>query len=177
MLPALAGDRGRGDSTCAHTTARPHAPPAQVADVARAFEVILHRGVAGKIYNIGGATEKANIEVAKDLLRLMGKGEDEEAQARWITFVEDRAFNDLRYTVNSSALKQLGWREAVPWGDGLQATIDWYRDPRNSGRWGSIEDALVAHPSGGPFRTQSFVPHAVGARKQQGGSPVGNNGV
>jgi nucleoside-diphosphate-sugar epimerase len=49
----------------------------QVEDVARAFEVILHQGVAGKIYNIGGSTEKANIEVARDLLRLMGKGEEE----------------------------------------------------------------------------------------------------
>ena len=49
----------------------------QVEDVARAFEVILHNGVTGKIYNIGGTHEKANIEVAKDLIRLMGKGEEE----------------------------------------------------------------------------------------------------
>jgi hypothetical protein len=49
----------------------------QVEDVARAFEVILHNGVTGKIYNIGGTHEKANIEVARDLIRLMGKGEEE----------------------------------------------------------------------------------------------------
>jgi len=58
--------------------------------VARAFEVILHRGVTGKIYNIGGTHEKANIEVAKDLIRLMGHGKEEE---KMLQFVEDRAFN------------------------------------------------------------------------------------
>lgn len=45
--------------------------------MARAFEVILHNGVTGKIYNIGGTHEKANIEVAKDLLASMGKAEEE----------------------------------------------------------------------------------------------------
>jgi nucleoside-diphosphate-sugar epimerase len=44
----------------------------QVEDVARAFDTILHRGVIGKVYNIGGTHEKANVEVAKDLIRLMG---------------------------------------------------------------------------------------------------------
>lgn len=58
--------------------------------MARAFEVILHRGVTGKIYNIGGTHEKANIEVAKDLIRLMGHGKEEE---KMLQFVEDRAFN------------------------------------------------------------------------------------
>ena len=64
----------------------------QVEDVARAFEVILHRGVIGKIYNIGGTNEKANIEVAKDLIRLMGH---EQAEEKKLNFVEDRAFNGM----------------------------------------------------------------------------------
>eukprot|EP00624_Nannochloropsis_granulata_P004820 evm.model.NODE_34240_length_32379_cov_28.507706.6 len=63
-----------------------------VEDVARAFEVILHRGVTGKIYNIGGTNEKANIEVAKDLIRLMGH---EQAEEKMLNFVEDRAFNGM----------------------------------------------------------------------------------
>lgn len=45
--------------------------------MARAFETILHHGNTSAIYNVGGSTEKANIEVAKDLIRLMGKGEEE----------------------------------------------------------------------------------------------------
>ena len=58
--------------------------------MARAFEVILHRGVTGKIYNIGGTNEKANVEVAKDLIRLMNHGKAEE---KLLQFVEDRVFN------------------------------------------------------------------------------------
>lgn len=61
--------------------------------MARAFDVILHRGVTGKIYNIGGTNEKANVEVAKDLIRLMGHGTAEE---KMLQFVEDRAFNGRR---------------------------------------------------------------------------------
>lgn len=45
--------------------------------------MILHNGVAGKVYNIGGSTEKANIEVAKDLIRLMGKGGEEVGECMW----------------------------------------------------------------------------------------------
>ena len=79
---------------CSILTLLPSLPPSllsyQVEDVARAFEVILHRGVTGKIYNIGGTNEKANIEVAKDLIRLMGH---EQAEEKMLNFVEDRAFN------------------------------------------------------------------------------------
>jgi len=71
-------------------------PSRQVEDVARAFEVILHRGVTGKIYNIGGTNEKANVEVAKDLIRLMGHGKAEE---KMLQFVEDRVFNGRRLSV------------------------------------------------------------------------------
>lgn len=63
--------------------------------------MILHKGVAGKVYNIGGSTEKANIEVAKDLIRLMGKGDEED---KYMTFVPDRAFNDRRYTSRNRGL-------------------------------------------------------------------------
>jgi len=64
-----------------------------VEDAIRAFEVILHRGVTGKIYNIGGTNEKANVEVAKDLIRLMGHGE------KMLQFVEDRATNGRPFIV------------------------------------------------------------------------------
>ena len=57
--------------------------------MARAFEIILHRGMTGKIYNIGGTNEKANVDVAKDLIRLMGHGKAEEKMLQ----LEDRAFN------------------------------------------------------------------------------------
>jgi len=112
-----------------------------VGDVASAFEAILHKGKVGLIYNIGGENEKPNIDVAKDLLRMLdlsGKEED------LITFVPDRKFNDLRYTINSTKLHKLGWKEEMTWDEGLRKTVDWYKS--YTSRYGNIELALVAHP-------------------------------
>ncbi len=121
-----------------------------VEDVARAFDVILHKGVVGNIYNIGGTNEFANIDVAKTLLQLLGKvGEEgvDESVADNIVFVPDRPFNDVHYHLDSSKLGRLGWTEQVSWEDGLRRTVDWYR--ANSGNWGDLTSALVAHPRRG----------------------------
>jgi len=112
-----------------------------VVDVARAFDVILHKGQVGHIYNIGGENEKPNVQVAKDLIELLGKKDREE---ELITFVPDRKFNDLRYTINSSKLHKLGWKEEMSWEEGLKTTVEWYM--KNTYRYGNIDQALVAHP-------------------------------
>jgi len=112
-----------------------------VVDVARAFDVILHKGQVGHIYNIGGENEKPNVQVAKDLIELLGKKDRTE---ELITFVPDRKFNDLRYTINSSKLHKLGWKEEMSWEEGLKTTVEWYM--KNTYRYGNIDQALVAHP-------------------------------
>jgi len=112
-----------------------------VEDVARAFDVILHKGVVGEIYNIGGENEKPNVQVAKDLIKLLGKEAEEDDL---ITFVPDRKFNDLRYTINSSKLHKLGWKEEMSWEEGISTTVEWYK--KYTSRYGNIENALVAHP-------------------------------
>lgn len=112
-----------------------------VTDVANAFDIIMHKGEPGHVYNIGGDNELPNVQVAKDLLKLFGyEGEED----KWLTFVPDRQFNDLRYTINSSKLHSLGWTEKMSWEEGLKATVEWYK--KFTGRYGNIEDALVAHP-------------------------------
>ena len=110
-----------------------------VKDVASAFDVILHRGTPGHVYNIGGQNEIANIDVAKTLLKIFGKDEE-----KYIQYVPDRKFNDLRYTINSSKLHELGWTEKTSWEDGLKETVEWYK--KNTSRYGNIDAALVAHP-------------------------------
>jgi len=112
-----------------------------VTDVANAFDVILHKGTPGHVYNIGGDNEVANIKVARTLLKIFGRDEEEE---KWITFVPDRQFNDLRYTISSKKLHSLGWTEQMSWEDGLNATVDWYK--KYTSRFGNIETALAAHP-------------------------------
>lgn len=133
-----------------------------VEDVARAFDVILHKGSVGDIYNIGGRNEIANVDVARSLLKLMGKveeGKEEDPAAvdraleANVVRVEDRLFNDLRYPLDCSRLVEMGWKEEVSWEAGLQATIDWYR--LYSGNWEDVDSALVAHPRRG------LLPHDI----------------
>ena len=108
-----------------------------VDDVASAFDIVLHRGTIGKIYNIGGSTERTNLEIAQ----AVAAGTKERCV---VEFVDDRPFNDLRYSIDSSALKALGWSEQVPWEDGLRMTIEWYRDHAYSEQ--VLEKVLTAHP-------------------------------
>lgn len=115
-----------------------------VEDVARAFDHIVHKGILGTIYNVGGQNECPNVDVAKSLIRIMGLADREETL---ITFVPDRAFNDLRYTIDSSRLAALGWKEEMSWEEGLAITVEWYR--KYSSRYGNIDEALVAHPRRG----------------------------
>jgi len=115
-----------------------------VEDVARAFDIILHKGKVGDIYNIGGDNELPNLDVAKEIIRALGM---EDQMDSLITFVPDRAFNDLRYTINSSKLHALGWTEDTKWEDGLKRTVEWYK--AHTSRYGNIDQALVAHPRQG----------------------------
>ncbi|KAG0304837.1 hypothetical protein BGZ98_004960 [Dissophora globulifera] len=64
--------------------------------------------------------------------------------AERIVFVEDRAFNDRRYAVDATKLLNLGWSPKVDFEDGIQKTIDWYRDYGRSW-WGDIHRALYPH--------------------------------
>lgn len=143
LIPKFINQLMRGRKVTLHGTGQNKRNFLFVEDVARAFEIILFKGKVGLIYNIGGSNERANIDVAKDLIRLSGYANPEDM----MTFVEDRVFNDLRYHINSDRLFELGWREQVSWEEGLQRTFDWYR--QNSSRFGNIEAALVAHPRAG----------------------------
>lgn len=77
-------------------------------DVARATEVIFHKGELNEVYNIGTSQEYSVMDIANMLIKKMtndGNINDH------IEFVEDRPFNDFRYSVNSELLKTLGWSE------------------------------------------------------------------
>jgi len=112
-----------------------------VTDVANAFDVIMHKGTPGHVYNIGGKNELPNVEVARELLKIFNLEKEED---KYLTFVPDRAFNDLRYTINSQKLHDLGWEEEMSWEEGLKTTVEWYK--KYTGRYGNIDDALIAHP-------------------------------
>jgi len=114
-----------------------------VKDVAKAFDLILHKGTTGETYNIGTDNELKNLEVAEALINAFGK---ENKQKEIITFVPDRAFNDVRYFIDSSKLHTLGWKPETAFKDGLKETINWYTV--HADHWGkeSMQRALRAHP-------------------------------
>lgn len=100
-----------------------------VNDHARAIDVIYHQGKIGETYNIGGHNEWTNIELIKQLCKIMDKklGRSEGESAQLITYVKDRAGHDLRYAIDSSKLqRELGWVPSLQFEEGLEKTVDWY---------------------------------------------------
>jgi len=82
--------------------------------------VFLH-GVPGEIYNLGGGNERENITVAERILSCLGKPKT------LLRFVTDRPGHDRRYAVDCTKLHRLGWQPRVPFEEGLEKTVRWYR--------------------------------------------------
>lgn len=89
-------------------------------DIVRAFEIILLRGKIGEIYNISSPYEYSVIDIAKKLIKMIKKTENYD---EWITYVEDRCFNDQRYFINDDKLKNLGWKIQWTFDDALNTLI------------------------------------------------------
>ena len=87
-------------------------------DVARAFEIILEKGKIGEIYNIGSDEnqEYTVLEVAKLLIE---KIKNTKEHNDWITYIEDRPFNDKRYYISNQKIKDLGWTIDINFEDGI----------------------------------------------------------
>ena len=90
-------------------------------------DLIVRHGREGEVYNLGGHSEKSNLEVVKTILKQMGKSED------LIEYVEDRKGHDLRYAIDSSKVEEeLGWKLTYNFEDGIKETVDWYL---SNGEW------------------------------------------
>jgi dTDP-glucose 4,6-dehydratase len=91
-------------------------------DTATAFECILEKGKIGEIYNIGcdEGMEYSVIEVARILIEMIKKTKD---YNQWITYIEDRPFNDKRYYISNQKLKNLGWDITINFNDGIKSLI------------------------------------------------------
>ena len=88
-------------------------------DIAKAFDLILHKGKTNELYNIAGRSEVTVHEVASAIWRLMGKEGNVEDH---IQYVKDREFNDYRYAIDGHKLEQLGWKAETDFEEGMKET-------------------------------------------------------
>lgn len=96
-----------------------------VDDHCAAIDLIIRKGKAGEIYNIGGHNERSNLDVVKTILANLGKSED------LITFVKDRPGHDRRYAIDPTKIhKELGWNPTTSFDEGIKKTIKWYLENR-----------------------------------------------
>ncbi|KKK38936.1 spore coat protein [Mesobacillus campisalis] len=91
-----------------------------VRDHCAAIDLVLHKGMTGEVYNVGGHNERTNLEVVKLIIQSLDKPED------LIEFVSDRPGHDRRYGIDASKLEGLGWKPEYNFETGLKQTIQWY---------------------------------------------------
>jgi dTDP-glucose 4,6-dehydratase len=97
-----------------------------VSDHCRGIQLVLEKGRAGEVYNIGGGTELSNKELTGRLLEACGADWD------MVRRVEDRKGHDLRYSLDITKIsEELGYTPQVTLDDGLAATVKWYRENRD----------------------------------------------
>ena len=111
-----------------------------VIDNAAAQWLVLTEGEAGEVYNVGAANELTNKELTYAILERMGRGEE------MIEFVADRPGHDLRYSVDTRKVRELGWKPEHSFEEALDATIDWYR--ANEAWWRPLKETGASQRRG-----------------------------
>ncbi len=91
-------------------------------DFARGIGFALEHGEPGEVYNVGGPDECPNLEVVQRIVEYTGAGDE------LIEYVTDRPGHDRRYSLSSEKIRALGWEPQVYFADGLEKTVDWYRE-------------------------------------------------
>ena len=95
-----------------------------VLDHCKAVDFVLHNGSIGEIYNIGGGTEKTNLEITEMIIEKVG------SDGSMIEYVKDRLGHDLRYSLDCSKLRGLGWAPEYDFDEALKEAVRWYVDNR-----------------------------------------------
>jgi dTDP-glucose 4,6-dehydratase len=111
-----------------------------VKDFCGAINLAIEHGSPGTVYNVSAGNELANLEVVKKVLAILNKSTD------IIHFVEDRPGHDLRYSLNSSKIRNtLGWKPHLEFEDALRVTVDWYQ--ANENWWKPLLNDKILSPT------------------------------
>jgi len=102
-----------------------------VEDHCTAIDLVLHQGQIGEAYNVGGDNDATGLEVVRTILQMLDKPES------LIQYVSDRPGHDLRYALDSSKLKALGWEPQCNYEETMRRTVDWYVE--NEAWWRRIK--------------------------------------
>jgi dTDP-glucose 4,6-dehydratase len=103
-----------------------------VDDHCRGVDLLIDKGQAGEVYNIGGGNQIKNVDLTHRLLELVGK------PVSLIKPVADRPGHDRRYSLSTAKLEELGWKPLEDFTQGLARTVQWYRD--NEAWWRPIKE-------------------------------------
>ena len=103
-----------------------------VDDHCRGVDLLIEKGTAGEVYNIGGGNQVKNVDLTHRLLDLVGK------PTSLIKPVADRPGHDRRYSLDTTKLEALGWKPQERFEEGLAKTVRWYRE--NEWWWRPIKD-------------------------------------
>ena len=103
-----------------------------VEDHCRALDLLIERGKNGEAYNIGGGTQVTNISLTNRILTILDR------PSSLINPVADRPGHDRRYSLDTTKIRSLGWHPQHKFPEGLQETVEWYRD--NEWWWRSIKE-------------------------------------
>jgi dTDP-glucose 4,6-dehydratase len=95
-----------------------------VEDTVRGILTLIERGEAGQAYNLGADQERSNLDVTRQILRILGKPES------LIRPVADRKGHDFRYALDWRKIGGLGWAPQTVFEEGLRRTVEWYLDHR-----------------------------------------------
>jgi dTDP-glucose 4,6-dehydratase len=133
-----------------------------VEDCCRAIELVLNSGRPGEAYNIGGESERRNIDVVRLVIEMMGMTGDRRPQTddrepgtrnqelatnEFFEFVSDRPGHDFRYALDNTKIEhELGWRPETSFEDGLRRTVDWYRE--HPDWWRPLKERLTRESAG-----------------------------
>jgi dTDP-glucose 4,6-dehydratase len=117
-----------------------------VDDHCRGIQLVLEKGQAGRVYHIGCDVELSNAELTKALLEYCGAGWDMVAR------VEDRKGHDRRHSLDDSLLRRMGYAPEIPFSEGLNATVQWYRENRRW--WEPLKESLYGPVDGAAAEPQ-----------------------
>ena len=115
-----------------------------VEDHARALHLIASEGRTGQKYNVGGRSERRNIDVVREICAILDRLRPRpEPHDTLIAFVTDRPGHDFRYAIDASRLeRELGWTPRETFGSGLEKTVRWYL--ANEAWWRPLRETIYA---------------------------------